>query len=68
MERLQISISRELESVCEIFGFDPHYVANDGRFSVLIANDQVANDQVDCALLFTAGANHLKKDLKIIDF
>ncbi len=42
IEEEAISVSEGVESACEILGFDPHYVANEGRFIAFVSQDQAA--------------------------
>lgn len=42
LEEEAISVSDAVNSVCEILGFDPLYVANEGRFVVFVPQNQAA--------------------------
>ena len=60
LEEAAIPISEEVKGACEILGLDPLYVANEGKFLVI-----VANEDADRALQ-TLRAQSLGRDAAII--
>ncbi len=60
LEEKEIPVSCEVEGICEVFGYDPLYLANEGKM-VLIVNADKANE-----ILETLHRNDLGKKASII--
>lgn len=52
----QISVRAEVRSACDILGFDPLYVANEGRFCLFLPADQAAK-ALEILRSFTTSGN-----------
>lgn len=52
LDEVKIPVRKEVSGTCEIFGYDPLYLANEGKVMMIVednAADAVLNKMKDCA-------------------